>query len=173
MMKEIAWSDHTEHLRKALSDGGAFLVVADGGGKANPMTIGWGTVGRVWKKPVFTVLVRRSRYTHDCILNSNCFTVNVPRLGQLKEELLFCGTKSGRDFDKAAECNLTLVPGKTVGTPVIEECALHYECRVVVRKQLQEDDFILDDVLGQNYPTDDHHLVIMGEILSAYAESDL
>jgi len=173
MKKEIAWSDHTDHLKRTLSDGGAFLVVMDNEGKANPMTIGWGTVGRVWEKSVFVVLVRCSRYTHGCIHNSDSFTVNVPRLGEMKEELLFCGTKSGRDFDKAAECNLTLVPGRTVDTPVIEECALHYECRVVVRKQLQEDDFFFREVLEENYPKDDHHLIIMGEILAAYAESDL
>ena len=68
---------------------------------------------------------------------------------------------------------MTLVPGETVDTPVIQECALHYECRVVVRKQLQEDDFFCREVLEGSYPSNDHHLVIMGEILSSYAESDL
>ena len=173
MKKEIAWSDHTEHLRKALSDDGAFLTAVDRNGKANPMTIGWGTVGRVWSRPVFTVLVRQSRYTHGCIQDSDSFTVNVPRLGELKDELLFCGTKSGHDLDKAAECNLTLLPGKKVDTPIIKECALHYECRVIVRKQLQTGDFFSPDVLEEHYESNDHHLVVMGEILAAYAESEL
>ena len=173
MKKEIAWSDHTDHLRKALSDDGAFLVAVDSNGKANPMTIGWGMAGRVWSRPVFTVLVRQSRYTHGCIQGSDSFTVNVPRLGELKDELLFCGTKSGRDLDKAAECNLTLLPGKKVDTPIIEECALHYECRVIVRKQLQAGDFFAPDVLEEHYKSNDHHLVVMGEILAAYAEREL
>ena len=111
-------------------------MVVDSDGKANSMTIGRGIVGRVWKKSVFVVLGRRSRYTHGCIQQSDSFTVNAPRLGQLKEELLYCSTTSGRDFDQATEYPLTLIPRKTVSTPVIEECALHYECRIVVRKQL-------------------------------------
>ena len=173
MKKEIAWSDYTDHLREALSDDGVFLVAVDKNGKANPMTIGWGMVGRVWSRPVFTVLVRRSRYTHGCIQNSDSFTVNVPRLGELKEELLLCGTKSGRDLNKAAECNLRLLPGKKVDTPIIEKCALHYECRIIVRKQLQTDDFFFPEVLEEYYKSNDHHLVVMGEILAAYAESEL
>jgi len=173
MKKEIVWSDHTDHLRKALASDGAFLVAVDKSGKPNPMTIGWGTVGRVWSTPVFTVLVRLSRYTHGCIQHSDSFTVNVPRLGELKDELLFCGTKSGRDVDKAVECGLSLVPGKAVDTPVIEQCALHYECRVIVRKQLQAGDFFSPDVLEEHYESGDHHLVVIGEILTAYAESDL
>ena len=173
MKKDIAWSDHTDRLRQALSDGGAFLVAVDENGKANPMTIGWGTVGWVWGKPVFVVLVRRSRYTHGCIRKSDSFTVNVPRLGELQDALLFCGTKSGRDVDKAAECSLSLVPGKAVRTPVIEQCALHYECRVVVTKQLEAADFSSSELLEEHYKSDDHHLVVMGEVVAAYAESDL
>ena len=99
--------------------------------------------------------------------------MNVPRLGELKDELLLCGTKSGRNLDKVVECGLSLVPGKVVDTPIIEQCALHYECRVVVRKQLQAGDFFAPDVLEEHYPSDDHHLVVMGEIVAAYAESDL
>ena len=173
MKEEISWGDHTDHLKRALSSDGAFLVVVDKNGKATPMTIGWGTVGRVWSRPVFTVLVRVSRYTHGCIQDSDSFTVNVPRLGKLKDELLLCGTKSGRDLDKAAECELSLIPGRAVETPIIEQCALHYECRVVVRKQLQASDFFSPDILDEHYPFGDHHLVVIGEIVVAYAESDL
>jgi len=173
MKKEINWSEHTDHLRKALASDGAFLVAVDKNGKANPMTIGWGAVGRVWSRPVLTVLVRQSRYTHGCVESSDSFTVSVPRRGELKDELLLCGTKSGRDLDKAAACGLSLVPGKVVDTPIIEQCALHYECRVVVRKQLRADDFSAPDVLEEHYPANDHHLVVMGEIVAAYAESDL
>ena len=33
-------------------------------GNMNLMTISWGTIGELWGKPVFTVFVSTSRYTH-------------------------------------------------------------------------------------------------------------
>ena len=171
MKNEISWNEHAGHLKDALSGDGAFLVAVDQDGKANPMTIGWGQIGIVWRKPVFTVLVRRSRYTHGCLLQSEDFTVNVPARGELKEELLFCGTKSGRDVDKVAELRLDLAPGREVQAPILEACALHYECRILARKQLEEQDLFTPDVLSMYYGSDDHHLIVMGEIVAAYAEA--
>lgn len=173
MKEEITWSDHVDHLKRALAGGGVFLVVLDKNGRVNPMTIGWGEVGIIWSRPVFTVLVRRSRYTYDCLLTADSFTVNVPSTGQLKEELLFCGTKSGRDLDKAAACGLTLIAAREVSSPIIEECALHYECLILARKQLKAGDFASSEVLEQYYDTADYHMIVMGEILTAYADEDL
>jgi len=170
MKKDITWSDHVETLKQALADGGAFLVALDENGKANPMTIGWGEVGIVWSRPVFTVLVRRSRYTYGCLHVSDSFTVNVPAAGRLREALLFCGTKSGRDHDKADACGLSLVAGRMVPTPIIKECALHYECRILMRKQLEEGDFLSPAILEEYYAGNDHHMIVMGEIVSCYAE---
>ena len=75
------------------------------------------------------VPVRKSRYTHGLIEKSGEFTVSVPLNKDLKDALMFCGTKSGRDYDKFKECNLTPIPGKEIDTPVIGECQLHYECK--------------------------------------------
>ena len=104
MKKRVFLGDHVNLLEKALSADGAFLVVVDKDGKANAMTIGWGEVGIVWSRPAFTVLVRQSRYTYSCLQSAESFTVNVPEPNTLKEELLFCGTKSGSDIDKVAAC---------------------------------------------------------------------
>ena len=169
MKRDIQWDEGAGRLRKALTEGGALIVAVDRSGKPNPMTIGWGQVGIVWSRPMFTALVRLSRYTHECLQSSDTFTINVPRPGELKDELVFCGTNSGRDLDKAVECGLTLVPGKAVETPVIDECALHYECRIVARTQQERGDFGSDEVLGQFYAKGDHHLVVFGEIVAAYA----
>lgn len=170
MKKRLSWSDRVSVLEKALSGDGAFLVVLDKDGKANAMTIGWGEMGIVWSRPVFTVLVRQSRYTYSCLQSSESFTVNVPGPNTLEEELLFCGTKSGSDVDKVAACGLTLAASKQVNTPIIEECALHYECRILLRKQLEEVDFSSSKVLQEYYRENDHHMLVIGEILVSYAE---
>ena len=169
MKRDIEWVEGAKPLNDALTANGVFLVAVDAKGKPNPMTIGWGQIGIVWSRPMFTVLVRTSRYTYECLQSSDSFTINVPPRGGLKDELALCGTKSGRDLDKAAECGLTMVPGKAVETPVIDECALHYECRIVARTQQEREDFRSNEVLGRFYAKGDHHLVVFGEIVAAYA----
>ena len=168
MKAQMAWSERTDLLRDALSQGGAFLVANDDNGRPNPMTIGWGQVGIVWGRPVFTVFVRKSRYTFECVRSSETFTVNVPRADELKDALILCGTKSGRDVDKVVEAGLTMIQGRTVDTPIINECILNYECRIIARTQQVKEDFSSDEVLAQYYPKPDHHLVILGEIVDAY-----
>lgn len=172
MKRDIQWDEGAKHLREAFGQGGIFIVAVDSNGKPNPMTIGWGQVGVVWSRPVFTALVRVSRYTYECLLSSDTFTINAPRPGELKDELLFCGTKSGRDLDKVAECGLTMVPSRAVDTPIIDECALHYECRILARTQQKRTDFSSEEVLGQYYASGDHHLVVFGEIVAAYRADD-
>ena len=62
-MQNINAFDHAETILKVLAKG-AFLTTA-AGGRHNTMTIGWGALGNIWGKPVFTVMVRHSRYTHE------------------------------------------------------------------------------------------------------------
>ena len=169
-MKRIEWHQETEWLNAVLTGGGAFLLANDADGKTNPMTIGWGQIGVVWSMPVLTVLVRESRYTHRCLTSADTFAVCVPRPGELREALALCGTKSGRDLDKAAEAGLTLVPAQTIEMPVIEECGLHYECAILARSQQVRADFgaKAERVLETYYAEGDHHLVVFGKILDAY-----
>ena len=167
-MQQIQWNEHIDILKEALSGNGAFLVALDKNGRANPMTIGWAQVGIVWSRPTLTVLVRKSRYTYSCLVDTPDFTVNVPAVGTLDDQLLFCGTKSGRDLDKAAACGLTLSPAQRVRTPIIAECHVHYECKVVVRKQLSGTDFSSPAILDEYYQDDDQHMIVIGEIVTAY-----
>ena len=45
---------------------GAFLTVK-AGEDLNTMTIGWATMGFVWRKPIFMIAVRDSRHTFGII----------------------------------------------------------------------------------------------------------
>jgi len=170
MTTHIEWYERTELLQAALAGDGAFLIVNGPDGRPNPMTIGWAQVGVVWSRPMMSVLVRESRFTHACIEAAESFTVSVPRPGTMRDELAICGSRSGRDTDKIAECSLAVREGLQVDTPVLSDCALHYECRIVVRTQQARADFSADDVLDAYYPQGDHHLIVYGEIVAAYLE---
>ena len=47
------------------------LVTAGNEESFNTMTISWGGLGTLWGKPVATVYIRGSRYTHDFVEKSD------------------------------------------------------------------------------------------------------
>jgi flavin reductase (DIM6/NTAB) family NADH-FMN oxidoreductase RutF len=167
MQKRIRWDQQTEWLKAGIAGNGAFLNVNTPSGILNPMTIGWGQVGIVWGRPIFSVYVRKSRFTYDCLQAAGSFTVSVPRLGELADELALCGTKSGRDLDKAQACGFSLIPGQSTDTSILGECGLHYECSILARCQLEEPD-IASEEIHRRYEAKDLHQIILGEILTAY-----
>lgn len=147
---------------------GAFLTTRLGD-KINTMTIGWGAVGFIWGHPVLIVAVRRSRHTYEIIDKSGEFTVSFPLGHNLKRELEICGTRSGRDIDKFQACTLTPQPGRKVETPVIGECLLHYECKVIY-KQPMEPDLVRKDIDQRFYGNKDYHTIYYGKIVACYKQ---
>jgi flavin reductase (DIM6/NTAB) family NADH-FMN oxidoreductase RutF len=154
-----------ETLRK-LEKPGLLLVGAKNDGKSNVMAIGWGYVGVMWRKKVFIVLVRPSRLTHDFIEDNGEFTVNVPSDG-MEKIVAHCGTVSGRTHNKFKESKLHLMKGKIVKVPVIKECKIHYECRVIHKLKVKPK-LVSGKMRETFYPKRDFHTVYFGEIVAAY-----
>lgn len=164
-MREVSFQDLSKDFLSQLVKG-AFLTVK-AGEKVNTMTIGWGNIGFIWNKPIMMVPVRYSRHTYSMIDGSDTFTVSVPVQSDKKKELAFCGTKSGRDMDKIQACGLNLSAGQSVETPIISDCELHIECKVVY-KQAMEPGTLDQDIRGLKYQNGDYHVMYYGEILKAY-----
>jgi flavin reductase (DIM6/NTAB) family NADH-FMN oxidoreductase RutF len=165
----FVWKDETDLLWGALSSGGAFLTVVDPLGKPNVMTIGWGLIGIAWSRPSFSVLVRQNRYTYGCLLAAKDFAVSVPAPGKLKDELLLCGTKSGRDLDKFRASGLTPMAARLVAAPIVAECATHYECRILARSLVGLSDVVDAEVIDRfAYREGNTHAVFLGEIVATY-----
>lgn len=163
---KIKFTEHLEKGMELLHTQGAFLTVK-AGDKINTMTISWGNVGYEWNRPIFTVLVRKSRYTFDFMESSDNFTVSIPLTKDLKKALAVCGSKSGRDIDKFKECNLNLENSKKVSTPIIGECELHYECKIVYKQEMNPD-FLSKDIIESSYADGDYHTLYYGEIVATY-----
>ena len=119
MKKQIDAFDYAGDICKAMKKGILLTTKADD--KVNTMTIGWGTMGIEWGRPVFVAYVRESRYTHEMLERCGEFTVNIP-MGNVDTKILsVCGTKSGRDMDKIKELNLTLEEPLNISVPGIKE----------------------------------------------------
>lgn len=169
MAKEMAdYRDHLEETVRAFGEDRVLLVSGGKEGPPNAMAIGWGIAGIIWRKPIFMVLVRPSRYTYKLIEKTGEFTVNIVP-PELKEVVQYCGTVSGRDHDKFKDRHLTALPSKKVATPIIKECTLHFECRVVhkndvIPSQLEK------SITNTFYPKGDFHRIYFGEILACQHE---
>lgn len=166
MTKEIAYQEYSSTVLETISKG-AFLTT-NAGGRSNTMTIGWGSIGVMWGLPVFTVLVRKSRYTYELIENSSAFTVSIP-LHDMQAELALCGSKSGRDMDKFAAAGLKRQPGQKVSVPIIGGCGLHYECEILYKSAM--DPAQLDPAIQQkSYKDGDYHTFYHGKIVACYLD---
>ena len=157
--------------------GTAALVTAKADGEVNSMTIGWGTLGTEWAKPIFTVFVRQSRHTKTLLDKNGEFTINVPLKGaDVKEIMRVCGTKSGRDINKLEQLGLTLEEPDVISVPGIKELPITLEC-LVVYKQDQNLSLLDEDkrlrYYAPNTPNDgDYHTAYYGEVLAAYILED-
>lgn len=173
MKKIVDVFDYAGHICKALKKGVLLTTAAEG--KVNTMTIGWGTLGVEWNKPVFVAYVRESRYTRQLLAKNPEFTVNIPLEEPDSRILSHCGRTSGRDTDKIKDLGLTLIPSEQISVPGIRELPLTVECRVIYRKE--QDPMVLPEaILERFYPVTgeegqrDYHIAFYGEIVGAYIE---
>jgi flavin reductase (DIM6/NTAB) family NADH-FMN oxidoreductase RutF len=159
--------DYKEVAQRVLTriDQGAFLTVKSGEA-INTMTIGWLTIGYVWRTPILMVAVRSSRHTFSIIEVSDDFTVSIPS-SNMRREIEFCGTKSGRDYDKFKECNLQISEGQDVATPIIRVPGIHFECKIIYKSAMDRT-FLNEEYDRTVYPENDYHTLYFGKIMNCY-----
>lgn len=163
-MQERHYLEQADQLLEQIKRGAFLTVMADG--RVNTMTIGWATIGCIWQKPVLMIAVRNSRHTFTLLEATDNFTVTVPAGSEQGRALMICGTKSGRDMDKLAECGLRQKKALHTESPVIDVPGVHYECRIVYKSAM--DNAFLDPALEKLYPNKDYHTLYFGEILTCY-----
>ena len=92
MIKQyVEYNENLEKNIEVLSKG-AFLTTKTGN-KVNSMSIAWGSIGFMWGKPIFMVMVRPQRYTYGIIEKTNEFTVTIP-YKKMNKEIEFLGKNS-------------------------------------------------------------------------------
>ena len=137
------------------------LLTAGDSESFNTMTISWGGLGTIWGKPVATVYVRTSRYTHDFMDANEFFTVSFyPE--ECRQILGVLGSKSGRDMDKMKESGLT--PVKAGESVSFKEAEVTLVCRKLFRQQLEVSN-IPEDVVKAMYEGQAPHDMYIGEIV--------
>lgn len=124
------------------------LAGADVGGRPNFATLGdCGIMGI--RPPLVYVSLHRDHHTTQGILENGTFSVNIPTT-QMLAVTDFCGIVSGKQVDKSQLFEIFY--GELVTAPMIQECRVNLECRVVK-------DFSIE-----------HRQVFVGDVAQAYVE---
>lgn len=138
------------------------LVTARKGGGCNTMTASWGGLGIMWNKPVAFTFIRPQRYTFGLIENEDYFTLSFYG-EEYRNALKFCGTKSGRKYDKVKECGFTPVYDET--SVYFEEAELVLVCKKLYGQGLNEESILNNETVLPNYNGDDYHKMYVSEIV--------
>ena len=107
----------------------ACLIGANVDGKSNFMTAAWCGIANS-NPPMLTVGIQHHRYTYKGIQQNGNFSVNVPS-EDLVKETDYCGIVSGSHDDKTETCKFTVFYGKLKTAPLIEQCPINLECKVM------------------------------------------
>lgn len=142
-----------------------FLIAAGDEEKHNMMTASWGCLGVLWNKNVAISFIRPQRYTKQFVDGNEYFTMNFFS-EEYRNVLSFCGSKSGREFDKAKETGLT--PLAVDQTITFEQAKLVLVVKKLYIDEIKKDHFLDAMLVEKNYPNSDFHTVYIGEIVAAY-----
>lgn len=120
------------------------VSVADKEENYNIITIAWaGTI--CTNPPMISISVRPERYSYHMIEETGDFVVNLTT-EDLAYATDYCGVKSGREVDKFKELHLTAEKADYVQAPLIKECPVNIECKVVKKEELGSHHMFLAEV---------------------------
>lgn len=123
----------------------AVLVTTCNNDQDNIITLAW--VGTVCSTPPqIGISIRPSRYSHGLLEDCKEFVVNIP-----SEDLLVktdrAGILSGRDVNKFTQIGLSPLKATKVAPPLIEECPINMECKLVQKISLGSHDFFIGEII--------------------------
>ncbi|MBA7681036.1 Flavoredoxin [subsurface metagenome] len=122
------------------------LVGVNVDGKANFLAVGGGGVVNA-EPPMIGVPIRHQRYTLKGIQQNLTFSINTPSIDLIRETD-YCGITSGAKVDKVKVCQFKVFYGDLKTAPMIEQCPLNLECKVVQMLNLGSHSFVIGQVEG-------------------------
>ena len=168
MKKDINVWEYAEKILTEVSK--SALLVTKSGDEVNAMTIGWGTLGVEWNKPIFISFVRQHRHSWKLLQENPEFTICLPLNEDADKIFAYCGSASGKDTNKIADLGLTLVEPSIISVPAVRELPLTLECRIIYT-QPQDPAAIPDGPKNQFYDDSvpgDYHDAFYAVIVAAY-----
>lgn len=110
-------------------------------GRPNFMTVAW--VCRVNASPCSMCVAIGNKFTAGGIIENKEFSINIPSVN-LVELTDLMGLVSGREYDKSKE--FSIFYGSLKNAPMIRECPVTMECRLVESVRLEVDTVFIGEV---------------------------
>lgn len=112
----------------------------------NLFTASW--AGTICSDPAMCyVSIRPERHSYEIIRRNMEFVINLTT-EELARATDWCGVRSGRDYNKFEEMQLTPGPSEKVSAPIVMEAPLSIECRVKEIVPLGTHDMFIAEVLN-------------------------
>jgi flavin reductase (DIM6/NTAB) family NADH-FMN oxidoreductase RutF len=127
----------------------ALVTSVSEAGRPNIITLGEVFNVSIADPVILGIAIAKPRYSHELISVTREYVVNLPTAGMV-ETVDRCGSVSGRDVDKFAEFGLTPVPAEKVSPPLIAECPINVECRVIDIQVIGDHDLFLGEAVAQH-----------------------
>lgn len=114
--------------------------------RPNIITIAW--CGIVCSAPpCLNISIRASRFSYKIIKNTGDFVINIPTSRALNR-VDMCGNRSGGDTDKFGLAEFTDIPSSKISSPMIKECPVNIECKLMNIVKLGSHDMFIGNVLA-------------------------
>jgi flavin reductase (DIM6/NTAB) family NADH-FMN oxidoreductase RutF len=129
------------------------ITSVDADGKPNIITLGEVFNISITRPVILGIAIRKATYSHGLISQCGEYVVNLPTQA-ITEQVWTIGRVSGRSVDKFAETGLTPIPATMVTPPLIAECPVNIECKVIGIQEIGDHDLFLGEALTQHVDAD-------------------
>ncbi len=127
----------------------ALITSVDETGNPNIITLGEVFNISITNPVIIGIAIRKAAYSHSLISKTREFVVNMPTV-DIIDKVMVCGEVSGRGVDKFEKTGLTPLPAVRVSPPLITECLINLECKVLGIQEIGDHDLFLGEVLVQH-----------------------
>lgn len=145
-----------------LEPGPVVLVSTAQKGRANIMTMSWHTM-LDFEPPLVGCVISNRNYTFNILKATKECVINIPTV-ELAEKVVGCGNITGRKIDKFKKFDLTPKMAAKVGAPLIVECYVNLECKLIDTKMVAKYNLFILEVtkawidVSKKDPKTIHHM---------------
>lgn len=128
-----------------LETGPVVLLTTAKGNRNNVMTMSWHTM-LDFEPPLIGCVISNMDYTFNTLKKTKECVIAIPTL-ELARKVVKVGNTSGRNIDKFKTYGLTPIQATSVKAPLVGECYINLECKVVDTTLINKYNFFVLEVL--------------------------
>jgi flavin reductase (DIM6/NTAB) family NADH-FMN oxidoreductase RutF len=129
------------------------VTCVDEDGRPNIITLGEIFNISIQNPVILGIAIRKATYTHGLISRTREYVVNLPT-ASIIDKVWYCGSVTGREVDKFKESGLTPLPATVIRPPLIAECPVNVECKVLDILVVGDHDLFLGEAVAQHVDED-------------------